>query len=72
MKSSHLQRRNFLRYVAASSLVYSVPDMLRLNRLFSSDAHADEILDNIDKLIESADEAINVFEFAAVAEKKLT
>jgi isopentenyl diphosphate isomerase/L-lactate dehydrogenase-like FMN-dependent dehydrogenase len=69
-------RRDFLRYVAGSALIYSSPEIMSLSRVFNSDAQAnaiyDEILDHIDALIESADAAVNVFEFAPVAKQKLS
>jgi 4-hydroxymandelate oxidase len=70
MKTVELRRRNFLRFVAASSLVYTVPQLAMLQRLMDGNASAAETLDEVDKLIESASEAINVFDFEPVARQR--
>jgi 4-hydroxymandelate oxidase len=71
MNEPIMHRRNLLRFITASSLVYTVPQLNIINQFFRNEASANEILDNIDSLIESAADAVNVFEFAAAAKEKL-
>jgi 4-hydroxymandelate oxidase len=70
MNLNELRRRNFLRFVAASPLVYTAPQLAILRRLLDGNASAAETLDEVDKLIESPAEAINVFDFEPVARQR--
>jgi isopentenyl diphosphate isomerase/L-lactate dehydrogenase-like FMN-dependent dehydrogenase len=70
MTTSEIGRRNFLRFVAASPLVYSASQLGTLRDLLDGNASAAETLDAVDKLIESAAQAINVFDFEPVARQR--
>ncbi len=71
MKRNVILRRRFLRYLAGSSLLYSAPQINGLNRVLSGEARAQETLDTLADLIASPAEAVNVFDFAPVAQAKL-
>jgi isopentenyl diphosphate isomerase/L-lactate dehydrogenase-like FMN-dependent dehydrogenase len=70
MNTTELRRRNFLRFVAASPLVYTAPQLEVLQGLLDGNAGAAETLDAVDKLIASPAEAINVFDFESVARQR--
>ena len=64
-------RRAFLRFLLESPLILSLPPIFGCRRLLADAGPGEHSIELADSLIAAATDAINVFDFQAVAERKL-